>query len=125
MYRDVGAAHLWRDRLPWPDAEWTTYIAQPSVRATVLQYDDRDAGYFELVRHPDDSVEVAYFGLMSFAQGRGLGRWLLEQAALAARRWEPARVWLHTCTLDGLAALPNYLARGFVPYRTEEYTVDA
>ena len=29
---------------------------------------------------------------------------------------------LHTCTLDGVAALPNYLARGFVPDRTEVYT---
>ena len=31
------------------------------------------------------------------------------------------RVWLHTCTLDGEAALPNYLARGFTPFRTERY----
>jgi hypothetical protein len=31
------------------------------------------------------------------------------------------RVWLHTCTLDHAAALPNYLRRGFVPFKTEVY----
>jgi hypothetical protein len=40
-----------------------------------------------------------------------------EQAwALGAKR-----VWLHTCTLDHAAALPNYLGRGFVPFKTEVY----
>jgi len=34
------------------------------------------------------------------------------------------RVWLHTCTLDGPAALPNYLARGFVATRRETYAAD-
>ena len=29
------------------------------------------------------------------------------------------RVWLHTCTLDGAAALPNYRARGLRPFRTQ------
>jgi hypothetical protein len=34
----------------------------------------------------------------------------------------PERVWLHTCTLDHPAALPNYLKRGFRPIREEVYT---
>jgi len=37
----------------------------------------------------------------------------------------PRRVWLHTCTLDHPHALANYMARGFVPYRTEHYEVDS
>ena len=35
----------------------------------------------------------------------------------------PTRVWLHTCTLDDPAALPNYVARGFRPCSTEVYTI--
>jgi len=75
------------------------------------------AGYYEL-RVDGDSVEVAYFGLLAAYQGRGLGGFLLTHAlrrgfALADR------VWLHTCTLDGPAALPNYRARGLRPFRTE------
>jgi hypothetical protein len=29
-------------------------------------------------------------------------------------------VWVHTGTLDGPAALPNYLARGMAAYRRQE-----
>jgi hypothetical protein len=32
-------------------------------------------------------------------------------------------VWLHTCTLDHPAALPNYLKRGFRSTRQEEYVL--
>ena len=38
----------------------------------------------------------------------------VHEVGLGARR-----VWLHTCTLDNPAALPNYLKRGFVPVKTE------
>ena len=64
------------------------------------------------------SVEVAHFGLLSAFHGRGLGGWLLTVALRRAQELGDP-VWLHTCTLDGPAALPNYLARGMVPYRTE------
>jgi hypothetical protein len=30
-------------------------------------------------------------------------------------------VWLHTCSFDHPAALPNYLARGFRVFKTESY----
>ena len=73
----------------------------------------------------DDSVEVAYFGLVPEALGRGLGKHLLSCAVRDAWALGPARVWLHTCTLDHPNALPNYVARGFVPYKTEEYEVDS
>ena len=33
------------------------------------------------------------------------------------------RLWVHTCTLDHAAALPNYLKRGFKPFRQETYVV--
>ena len=55
---------------------------------------------------------------------RGWGKYLLTEAAREAWRRGPARVWLHTCTLDHPAALPNYLARGFRPVREETYTAD-
>jgi GNAT superfamily N-acetyltransferase len=82
------------------------------------------AGYFELERHPDDSVEIAYFGLLPEFLGRGLGKHLLSRATEAAWALGPKRVWLHTCTLDDVAALPNYLARGFRPFKTETYETE-
>lgn len=89
---------------------------------------NKSAGFFELQRHDDGSVEIAYFGLVPEFFGRGYGGWLLERAVEEA--WAmgggggATRVWLHTCTLDSERALPNYTARGFVPYKTERLLVD-
>ena len=80
-------------------------------------------GYFELSKQCDDSVEITYFGLMREYLGRGLGKALLSAAADRAWSLGASRVWLHTCTLDNPAALPNYLARGFEKYREEEFEV--
>ena len=77
----------------------------------------RRAGYYEL-RVADDGIEVAYFGLLADYHGHGLGGHLLTHALLRGLELAP-RVWLHTCTLDGPAALPNYRARGLRPFRTQ------
>jgi len=83
--------------------------------------DGSPAGYFELERHPDGSIEVAYFGLIQEFLGRGLGKNLLTAAAEQAWSDGANRVWLHTCTLDDPAALPNYLKRGFKKFKQETY----
>jgi GNAT superfamily N-acetyltransferase len=79
------------------------------------------AGYFELESHRDGSVEVSYFGLLPEFRGRGLGKYMLTEAAQGAWAQGANRVWLHTCTLDHPGALANYLGRGFRPFKTETY----
>ncbi|HXI21141.1 MAG TPA: GNAT family N-acetyltransferase [Gemmatimonadales bacterium] len=120
LYGEVGGPYHWRDRLPWSDERIHQYLEGP-VDLWVLYEDGAPAGYFELLRHPDGSVEIAYFGLMPHAIGRGLGGFLLTRAVQEAWALGPARVWLHTCTLDHPAALPNYLSRGFRRVREEVY----
>lgn len=127
-YRTVGAAHRWRDRWDWSDEEIRAHLADPDIAFHVAMRAGALAGYYELRRVADDhSVEVAYFGLVPDAVGRGLGRHLLSCAVRDA--WAlpppPVRVWLHTSTLDHPHALPNYVARGFVPYKAEQYEVDS
>jgi GNAT superfamily N-acetyltransferase len=78
------------------------------------------AGWFELHRSADES-EIAYFGLLPSFTGQRLGPALLTRATEEAWRSDPMRVWLHTCSLDHPAALRNYKARGFTPYREEAY----
>lgn len=125
-YRTVGAAYRWRDRWDWTDAEITGHLGQPEITLHVARRGTETVGWYELRRVPDDgSVEIAYFGLFPAAIGRGLGRHLLSCAVRDAWALRPSRVWLHTCTLDHPAALRNYVARGFAPYRTEEYEVDS
>ena len=121
LYAEVGRAWHWVDRLPWTDEQMRARLAQPGVTLHLLSVAGAPAGYFELEKHADGSVEVAYFGLLPEFIGRGLGGYLLSEAVSAAWALSPTRVWLHTCTLDAKAALPNYLARGFRPFKEERY----
>jgi ribosomal protein S18 acetylase RimI-like enzyme len=123
LYAEVGRAFHWTDRLGWSDAAIREHLATPGVALWLLTWEAAPAGYFELAPHDDGSVEIAYFGLLPDYFGRGWGKHLLTVAARAAWERSPARVWLHTCTLDHPAALPNYLARGFRRVREEVYLV--
>jgi ribosomal protein S18 acetylase RimI-like enzyme len=124
LYREVGKGYFWMDRLPWTDEEIKTYLQQPEVTLWLMTYAGDVAGYFELKKEADVSTEIAYFGLMPQFIGRGLGKHLLTCAVEQA--WEDGakRVWLHTCTDDDPAALPNYIKRGFKPFKTEKYLVE-
>jgi GNAT superfamily N-acetyltransferase len=131
-YRTVGEAFQWRDRWAWSDVRIAEHLADPNIRLYVATRGGTLAGWYELRRVPDDdSVEIAYFGIVPEEIGRGLGKHLLSCAVRDA--WalappptpSPRRVWLHTCTLDHAHALPNYVSRGFTPYRTEVYEVNS
>jgi GNAT superfamily N-acetyltransferase len=124
LYAEVGRKYHWVDRLPWTEEQVRARIADPAVSLYVLYVDGSPAGYFELERHDDRSCEIAYFGLLPEFLGRGLGKHLLSAAAETAWTGGAERVWLHTCTLDDPAALPNYVARGFRPFKTEVYWID-
>lgn len=64
-----------------------------------------------------ENVEIAYFGLLPQFIGKGFGGHLLTRAVEQAWAMGARRVWVHTCTLDGPAALANYQARGFRIYK--------
>ena len=125
LYAEVGGQYRWTDRLTWTDARIRAYLDTEDIALYVLYVESAPAGYFELKRHEDGSSEIAYFGLMGDYIGRGLGGWLLTRAVETAWAGEPARVWLHTCTLDHPNALPNYVRRGFRPVRQEVYQVES
>jgi GNAT superfamily N-acetyltransferase len=125
LYKEVGEPWFWHDRLEWSDEKLAAHLANPAVSIWELMSAPREsAGYFELQRHGDGSIEIAYFGLRPAFMGRGLGSWMLERAVKEAFAMGATRVWLHTCTLDSEHALPNYKARGFEPYKTERLEVD-
>ena len=123
LYAEVGRDYRWRDRLTWSDEQCAAHLADPNVSIWVLYGGGAPAGYFELNKQRDGSIEITLFGLMHDFIGRGLGKAMLSAAAECAWSLAPSRVWLHTCTLDNAFALPNYLARGFERYREEEYEI--
>jgi len=125
LYVEVGRNYRWIDRLPWTDEDIRSHLARPEVSVWLMKYDGEIAGYFELRKCEDGSIEIAYFGLLPQFIGRGLGKHLLTSATQQAWADGANRVWLHTCTLDDPAAMPNYLRRGFHPFKTEQYTIQS
>ncbi|WP_020494878.1 GNAT family N-acetyltransferase [Sciscionella marina] len=132
LYATVGEAYYWTDRLDWSWQRWQDWVTQPGFESWVCWSGGAPAGYAELLGSPGEQgteVKLAYFGLLPAFTGRGLGGHLLTTAlrrawSLSGRHpdFPPvSRVWLHTCTLDGERALPNYKARGLHPYRSEQY----
>jgi GNAT superfamily N-acetyltransferase len=109
--------------LAWTDQQCAAHLATPRVSIWVLYAHGVPAGYFELHQQHDGSIEIAYLGLIHDFIGQGLGKQMLSAAAERASSLGASRVWLHTCTLDSPAALPNDLARGFVKFREEEYDI--
>lgn len=118
LYDAVGRDFAWIDRLPWTDARYLTYLSRPTTTVLVLYVGGVPVGYIDLDASAGEATEIAYFGLVRAVHGRGFGKHLLSVGVQRAFEDGAERVWLHTCTLDGPHALANYLARGFVPYKT-------
>jgi GNAT superfamily N-acetyltransferase len=125
LYATVGADYHWIDRLSWTDRDIEAYVNDPGVSIWLLFEGAALAGYYELRREESGSVEIVYFGLMPGFTGRGLGGTLLTDAVERAWSLGAERVWLHTCSFDHPVAIPNYRARGFTIFRTEEYWAES
>ncbi|NUL82953.1 MAG: GNAT family N-acetyltransferase [Armatimonadetes bacterium] len=123
LYGEVGRDWAWNDRSHWGLDDWTARVDQPDVEFYAAYRDGKTVGYFELERQGEET-QIAYFGLLPEFIGQGLGGSLLTKATETAFANGERRVWLHTCTLDAPAALPNYLARGFVEFKRETKIID-
>ncbi len=117
LYAGIGEPWLWFSRAVLPDADLRAIIDHPDVQAACLVIGGRDMGLAELDFRQGGECELAFFGLVPEAYGRGLGRALMDEAIRRAFARPIRRLWLHTCTLDHPAALPFYLKAGFRPYR--------
>jgi ribosomal protein S18 acetylase RimI-like enzyme len=119
LYDAVGRDYVWIDRLLWSDEQFHAYLSQPTTTVLVLYFRGTPVGYIDLDASAEGTeTEIAYFGLMPAVHGRGFGKHLLSVGVQRAFDDGAARVWLHTCTLDGPHAIANYTARGFTPYKT-------
>jgi GNAT superfamily N-acetyltransferase len=115
LYTAVGSDWFWTDRLGWSWQRWNDWLSRPELETWVGWVRGAPAGFFELERQ-DESIELVSFGLLPGFIGRGLGKRLLDAALRRAWALGPRRVWVHTCSLDGPAALDNYRGRGLEVY---------
>lgn len=122
MFRTVGGPWRWFSRLSWNYQQWLDYLTQQQVRTWLLWVKGTPAGYIELLKHADQSVEIKFFGLVPQFIGRGLGLKLAQAAVMQAAQWQAAKIWLHTCSADHPSALKNYQHAGFSITHTETTT---
>ncbi|USQ72450.1 GNAT family N-acetyltransferase [Roseomonas mucosa] len=125
LYDNVGGEYLWWFRRTVPDSHLRETLASPAISIHVLYRDGEPAGFYELERRANRSINLAYFGLMPQAVGQGLGRAFLRHAVDTAWGEGCELLTVNTCTADHPRALPNYIAAGFVPLRRvrEEWPV--
>jgi GNAT superfamily N-acetyltransferase len=118
LYDTVGEPWLWWMRRTASDADLAALLSLPAVSIHVLMKDGEPAGFYELDRRHPHTVNLAYFGLMPWAIGTGLGRAFLRHAVDTA--WDAGKPMLtvNTCTADHPRALPAYIAAGFQRLRT-------
>ena len=77
-------------------------------------------GFFVLDARAPATCDLAYFGLVAEAMGRGLGTFLLKTAIhMAWDRTGVERVTVNTNSLDHPRALPLYQKAGFEPVGRE------
>ena len=119
LYNAVGREFHWHSRRKLSDIELAAVIQHPLNELQVLQVAGTPAGFAELDRRQPGEIELVQFGLTREFIGRGLGKWFLQWTIDQAWSYQPRRFWLHTCTLDHSAALPNYLKAGFVLFKQE------
>ncbi len=124
LYNTIGERWLWWERRVMDDDALRDIIRDPKIEVYVLYVRGVPAGYAELDCRKRDDVELAYFGLMDDYIGRGLGGYFLRWAIDQAWTHAPERVWVHTCSEDHAAALPNYQKVGFQPYAQETEIID-
>ncbi len=118
FFTNVGRPWKWYSRLHWKLADWENCVTKKNVSTWIGTVQNSPFGYVEFDQQGDD-LEIAFFGILPQYIGQGLGRWFLSETIQVAWKFNPKRVWLHTCSLDHKFALKNYLARGFSSYKQE------
>jgi len=123
FYKNIGKKHNWIDRLVWTETQWIDYVSSKKVKTFIFKHKEDLAGFFELISHKNEEIEIAYFGLLEEFQNKKLGSYLLSEAIKISFSENINRVWLHTCSLDHRNALNNYIARGMQIFKTETVVI--
>jgi GNAT superfamily N-acetyltransferase len=121
LYDAVGRDYAWEDVHTREHAEIEGWLRADTMSLYTLLDHGWPQGFFMLEDKADSVCDLAYFGIVPEAVGRGLGRWLLQTAVLTAwDRQGVAKVTVNTCTLDHPRALALYQKVGFTPVGRED-----
>jgi GNAT superfamily N-acetyltransferase len=115
----VGRNYDWTSRKRLSDAELAALLGDPGIEVHLLTAGGVTAGFAELDRRTAGEIKLVQFGLLPGFIGQGLGRHFLGWVIDRAFSYGTRRLWLHTCSKDHPAALPNYLKAGFSVFKEE------
>ena len=59
FYKQIGKKYNWIDRLVWTDKNWIDYVSNKTLLTFALKKKKDLAGYFELIIHNNNEVEIA------------------------------------------------------------------
>lgn len=113
LYDAVGNKYFWVDRKKIDDAALDLILSAPSLELYVLYVGGAPAGMAEIDFHKPGIAQLAYFGLIEEAIGRGLGHFFLSQTVSLCWNRPIHKILVNTCTLDHPRALPLYQRMGF------------
>ena len=123
LYSAVGTAYEWTDWLDATQQQQEAFLADPKVELFTLMVDGWPGGFFILDTRQPRACDLAIFGLVPQAIGRGLSAWFLASAIhMGWDRPGVTRMTVDTNTLDHPRALALYQRMGFIPVRREEKT---
>lgn len=123
LYNTIGERWFWYERRLIDDQGLRAILDDPAVSLHVLTIGGCPAGMGELC-HRDGAVELAFFGLMPDAIGKGYGIGFLNMVLQLAWDKHPDKVWLHTNSLDHPKAVTIYQRAGFVPTEQSPLIID-
>lgn len=122
LYDTVGGPWLWWMRRAASDAEIAAIMAHRQIGVHVMYAGGEPLGFYEIDWRATGATNLAYFGLMPWAIGKGVGSVFLRHAVDAAWAHGRPALTVNTCTADHPRALPAYLAAGFRVTRTVRET---
>ena len=118
LYRAVGDAFNWTDRLKMDKSELVEIINKEETHIFKLIVENREVGYSELFI-TENYVEIQYFGLFTPEIGKGYGSVFFDLILKKAWSFNKNKVQLNTCDLDHPKALKMYFCKGFEKTRQE------
>ena len=126
LQKEVGETWMWWMRRAMPDETVLSHIHHPQIEIYQLLLGGAPAGFAEFdFRKAPEVADLAYFGLMPWVIGRGLGGWFLDWAirTMWGHAAAPQKLSVNTCTHDHPGALALYQKVGFEPIRrsTEQW----
>lgn len=121
LYGAVGAGHEWTDWLDATRPQQEAFVADPKVELFTLMVDGWPGGFFVLDTRQSGTCDLALFGLVPQAAGRGLSPWLLASAIhMGWDRPGVTKLTVNTSTFDHPRALALYQRMGFDPVRRQK-----